>query len=118
MKNIVWSTGHPLKLDNIVNSDNCFLFDSKGNKLIDLESGVWCTSVGHNNKRVNDVITSQINKITHTGFCYCNPQIEITAQKVLEITEMGVLVNVQNLRRFLLTKSEFFFLNLEVLPVW
>lgn len=85
MKNIVWSTRHPLKFDNIVNSDNCFLFDSKGNKLIDLESGVWCTSVGHNNKRVNDVITSQINKITHTGFCYCNPQIEVTAQKVLEI---------------------------------
>lgn len=86
MKNIIWSTGHQIKFDDIVNSDNCFLFDSKGNKLIDLESGVWCTSVGHNNKRINDVITSQINKITHTGFCYCNPQIDITAKKVLEIT--------------------------------
>lgn len=89
MKNIVWSTGHPLKFNNIVNSDNCFLFDSKGNKLIDLESGVWCTSVGHNNKRVNNVITSQINKISHTGFCYCNPQLEITAQKVFEITGLN-----------------------------
>jgi acetylornithine aminotransferase len=86
MKHIIWSTGHQIKFDTIVNSDNCYLFDSKGNKLIDLESGVWCTSVGHNNKRVNDVITSQINKITHTGFCYCHPQIEVTAQKVLEIT--------------------------------
>lgn len=86
MKNIVWSTGHLIKFDDIIDSDNCFLFDSKGNKLIDLESGVWCTSVGHNNKRINDVITSQINKITHTGFCYCNPQIDITAKKVLEIT--------------------------------
>lgn len=86
MKNIIWSTGHEIKFDDIVNSENCYLFDAKGNRLIDLESGVWCTSVGHNNKRVNNVITSQINKITHTGFCYCNPQLDKTAQKVLEIT--------------------------------
>jgi acetylornithine aminotransferase len=86
MNNIIWSTGHEIKFDDIVNSENCFLFNSKGNKLIDLESGVWCTNVGHNNKRVNSVIASQINKITHTGFCYCNPQIELTAKKVLEIT--------------------------------
>jgi acetylornithine aminotransferase len=86
MKNIIWSTGHALKFDNIIDSDNCFLFDSHGNRFIDLESGVWCTSVGHNNKRINNVIASQINRIAHTGFCYCNPQIEETAKKVLEIT--------------------------------
>jgi acetylornithine aminotransferase len=85
MKNIIWSTGHEIKFNDIVNSDNCYLFDTKGNRLIDLESGVWCTSVGHNNKRVNDVIVSQINKIAHTGFCYCHPQIDVTARKILEI---------------------------------
>ncbi len=86
MKNIIWSTGHEIMFNDIVTSNNCYLFDSKGNRLIDLESGVWCTSVGHNNKRVNDVITAQINKISHTGFCYCHPQIDITARKILEIT--------------------------------
>lgn len=86
MKHIIWSIGHPLKLNNIVYSDNCFLFDSLGNRFIDLESGVWCTSVGHNNKRINNVIVSQINRITHSGYCYCNPQIEETAKKILEIT--------------------------------
>lgn len=90
MKNIIWSTGHQIKFYDIVDSDNCFIFDSKGNKLIDLESGVWCTSVGHNNKRVNNVITSQINKITHTGFCYCHPQIDETAKQVLDITGLKV----------------------------
>jgi len=88
MKKIIWSTGHQLKFENIVDSDNCFLFDTNGNRFIDLESGVWCTSVGHNNKRINKIITDQINKITHTGFCYCHPQIEKTAEKVLEITGM------------------------------
>lgn len=86
MKNIIWSTGHQLRFENIVNSHNCFLFDSEGNKYIDLESGVWCTSVGHNNKRINKVIISQINKITHTGFCYAHPQIDESAKKILEIT--------------------------------
>ena len=86
MKHIIWSSGHSLKFDNIVASDNCYLFDNNGNKIIDLESGVWCTCVGHNNKRINRVIASQISRITHTGFCYCNPQIEETAKKILEIT--------------------------------
>lgn len=88
MKNIIWSTGHQLKIENVVDSANCFLYDTNGKRFIDLESGVWCTSVGHNNKRINAVITSQINRITHTGFCYCNPQIEETANKILEITEI------------------------------
>lgn len=86
MKSIVWSTGHELKFDNIVDSDNCFLYDANGKKFVDLESGVWCTNVGHNNKRVNNIIASQVNKIIHTGFCYCHPQIEQTARKILEIT--------------------------------
>lgn len=86
MEYIIWSTGHQLKFENIVDSDNCFLFDTNGNRFTDLESGVWCTSVGHNNKRINKVITSQINKITHTGFCYCHPQINETAKKILKIT--------------------------------
>lgn len=86
MRHIIWSTGHEIKFNDILNADNCYLFDSKGNRLIDFESGVWCTSVGHNNKRINDVISSQINKIAHTGFCYCHPQIDITAKKILEIT--------------------------------
>ncbi|HSH20205.1 MAG TPA: aspartate aminotransferase family protein [Draconibacterium sp.] len=86
MENIIWSTGHQLKIGNIVDSDNCYLYDTNGNRFIDLESGVWCTSVGHNNKRINKVITAQINKITHTGFCYCHPQIDETAKRILEIT--------------------------------
>ncbi len=86
MKNIIWSSGHEIKFENIVEAHNCFLTDAEGNRFIDLESGVWCTSVGHNNKRINEVITSQINQITHTGFCYCHPQIDLTAKKILDIT--------------------------------
>ena len=41
-----------LSLDDIVRAENCTLFDSRGNQYVDLESGVWCTSVGHANPRV------------------------------------------------------------------
>ncbi len=95
MKNIIWSTGHQLQFENIVNSHNCFLFDSEGNKYIDLESGVWCTSVGHNNKRINKVITSQINKITHTGFCYAHPQIDESAKKILTQATTHIIQGIQ-----------------------
>ncbi len=86
MENIIWSTGHRLILNDIVKARNCELSDSAGNKYIDLESGVWCTSVGHCNPRINSVMISQLKRITHTGFNYCNPVLETAASKVLEIT--------------------------------
>jgi acetylornithine/N-succinyldiaminopimelate aminotransferase len=87
-RHLIWSTGHELILNDIVNASNCELSDSKGNKYVDLESGVWCTSVGHCNPRINAVIASQINKIIHTGFNYCNPITEIAAEEILGITNM------------------------------
>ena len=88
MKNLIWSTGHELILTDIVNARNCELSDSGGNKYIDMESGVWCTSVGHCNPRINSVMKSQLRKVIHTGFNYCNPIIGTAARKVLEITEL------------------------------
>lgn len=88
MKSLIWSTGHELILTDIVNARNCELSDSGGNKYIDMESGVWCTSVGHCNPRINSVMKSQLKKVIHTGFNYCNPVMEAAARKVLEITNL------------------------------
>jgi len=88
MRNLIWSTGHELILTDIVNARNCELADSRGNKYIDMESGVWCTSVGHCNPRIASVMKSQLKKVIHTGFNYCNPVMEAAARKVLEITEL------------------------------
>jgi acetylornithine/N-succinyldiaminopimelate aminotransferase len=89
MKHILWSIGHKLEIEDIIKSDNCYLFDKNGEKYIDLLSGIWCTNVGHNNSRINAVITSQINKITHTGYCYSNPIIEESAKTILEINNFN-----------------------------
>lgn len=88
MKNLIWSTSHELIINDIVKARNCELSDSGGNRYIDLESGVWCTSVGHCNPRISAVMIAQLKKVIHTGFNYCNPILETTARKVLEISDL------------------------------
>ncbi len=89
MKNIFNSTGHELKYANFIKANNCTLFDSEGNKYLDLESGVWCTSIGHCHPRIAKVISEQSSKMMHSGYCYLNPVINETAGKILEITGIG-----------------------------
>jgi acetylornithine/N-succinyldiaminopimelate aminotransferase len=86
MKNILVTTGHNLNYSNIVKADNCSLYDSDGNRFLDLESGVWCTSVGHCNPRIHKILTEQSSKIIHNGYCYLNPGMDESAEKILGIT--------------------------------
>ena len=88
MNNIIWSIGHTLLLDDIIKADNCYLYDSKGNKYIDLESGVWCTNVGHCHPRIKDAIKRQVDNIFQSGFNYISPIVESSVIKVLEITNL------------------------------
>jgi acetylornithine aminotransferase len=86
MSNVLNCTGHELKLPNIVDSDGAYLFDDAGNRFVDLESGVWCTALGHSNARVNAAITRQIEAIAHAGFCYSSNIVEAAARSVLPLT--------------------------------
>ena len=87
MSSVLNCTGHKLKLPKIVDSDGAYLFDDRGNRYLDLESGVWCTPLGHKNARVNAAITRQINSIAHAGFCYSSDVVEDAAQSVLSIAD-------------------------------
>ncbi len=86
MKNILNCTGHDLKIPNIVDSEGIYLFDENGKQYMDLESGVWCTALGHKNVRVNKVIENQINLLMHAGFCYSNEILDEAAKSILSIT--------------------------------
>ena len=89
MSNIYNCTGHITLISNIVDSDGIYLFDDKGKRYMDLESGVWCTSLGHKNSRVNDLIKKQVDSIMHTGFCYSNHILQESAEAVLSITNFN-----------------------------
>jgi acetylornithine aminotransferase len=86
MENILISTGHKLIYKNFVKAFNCNIYDSDGNCFLDLESGVWCTNVGHCNPRLTEVISKQAAEMVHTGYCYINPILDKTAKRVLEIS--------------------------------
>jgi len=86
MSSVLNCTGHMLKLPNIVDSEGAYLLDDRGNRYLDLESGVWCTPLGHKNARVNAAIARQSNSISHAGFCFSNDIVEEAAQSVLSIT--------------------------------
>ena len=55
MGHILFCTGHDLKIPNIVKSDGLYLYDEQGKRFMDLESGVWCTSIGHNNTEIKRI---------------------------------------------------------------
>ena len=86
MRNVYNCTGHELKIPNIVDSEGVYLFDEKGKRYMDLESGVWCTALGHKNERINGIIKKQIDSIMHTGFCYSNEILAEAAKSILSIT--------------------------------
>ena len=86
MKHIFNSIGHKLKIPNIVQSSGVYIIDENGNRYMDLESGVWCVSVGHRNPRINKIISNQIDSIIQSGFSYSSPVVNSAAKRVLEVT--------------------------------
>ena len=86
MKHILHCLGHDILYQDIIRADNCILYDAQGNDYLDMESGVWCTSIGHCNPRVLSALSRQASEIMHTGYCYLNPIVETTSEKILAIT--------------------------------
>lgn len=86
MDNIFPFPGHDMLLPDIVRADNCSLYDAAGNRYVDLESGVWCTSIGHGNPVVKDAIARQTETLTHVGFSYTSRVVDKAAGHMLDIT--------------------------------
>ncbi|HSJ54813.1 MAG TPA: aminotransferase class III-fold pyridoxal phosphate-dependent enzyme [Anaerolineae bacterium] len=82
---LIWYPGHELLLPNIVRAENCHLFDAAGRRYVDLESGVWCTSIGHGHPRIQRVMAEGAARISHTGFCYGNGIVEEAAREILNL---------------------------------
>jgi len=86
MKHVFNCIGHTLKIPDIVRSDGVYVIDDNGNRYMDLESGVWCVSLGHRNPRVNKRISEQIDAIIQSGFSYSSPVVDSAAERILDIT--------------------------------
>lgn len=86
MKNILDCTGHKLKILNIIDSNGVYLFNAYGKRYMDLESGIWCTSLGHKNIRISNVIKKQLDSIMHAGFCYTIEIVDNAVKSILSVT--------------------------------
>ena len=86
MKQIFWNIGHELVLPNIVKGEGCFLYDDRQRQYVDLESGVWCTPLGHCDPQVNQALKTQLDRLAHTGYCYSSPVVEAASQALLDVT--------------------------------
>lgn len=89
MTEVFWNIGHTLVLPNIVKGEGCLLYDDQQRKYVDLESGVWCTPLGHCDAQVNQVIKTQVDQIVHTGYCYSSPVVKGASEAVLDITGLN-----------------------------
>ena len=124
---LIWYTGYDQPLRTIIRAENCCLYDAGGNRYVDLESGVWCTSIGHSHPRILQVLSEQAGRIAHTGFSYSHPIVAEAAKKILamhgfddgrciflcsgsEAVEFGVRVaQTVNPRPMLLTLADSYF---------
>lgn len=87
MDHVLNCTGYEMLIENVTNAEGYYLYDSKGKKYIDFESGVWSISLGHSNRELNNVIFNQAEKIIHLGFRYSSQHVEAAAKDVLETME-------------------------------
>jgi len=119
--------GYELPLKDIVRAENCYLYDADGHRYVDLESGVWCTAIGHGHPRIVKVMNEQSGRIVHTGFSYTSRIVDDAAHAILalhnfengkcvflssgsEAVEYGVrLAQAINCRPMMLTMADSYF---------
>ena len=63
-----------------------FVYDTDGNKYLDLNSGQFCTVLGHSNNIINDEIIKQINKLVHTSTGMISSPVVELSKKIYEIS--------------------------------
>lgn len=68
--------------------DGVYLYDTEGKKYLDFCAGIAVFALGYNNKRYNDALKAQIDKLIHTSNYYYNvPAIE-AAKKIKKVSGM------------------------------
>ena len=58
---------YPIVLDH---GDGMYLYDLNGKKYLDFCAGIAVFALGYNNKRYNDALKAQIDKLLHTSNYY------------------------------------------------
>lgn len=64
--------------------DGVYLYDVEGKKYLDFGAGIAVMALGYNNKRYNDALKAQIDKLIHTSNLYYHEPGAMAGQKLRE----------------------------------
>lgn len=82
-KKYVLNTYKRIPLD-IVRGDGGYLYDSNGEKYLDMFSGIAVLHLGHNDKGLNEAIVSQLNSYTHLSNYFASEPVVELAKKLVD----------------------------------
>lgn len=73
----------------ITHGEGSFLFDENNKKYIDFTSGIGVSSVGYNNKKLNEAILNQLNSFAHLSNIFLSTPTVKLANKLTTISKMS-----------------------------
>ena len=68
--------------------EGVYLYDTDGKKYLDFAAGIAVEALGYGNRKYNDALKDQIDKLMHTSNLYYNLPIMEAAEKILKVSEM------------------------------
>ncbi|SCY43559.1 aminotransferase class III-fold pyridoxal phosphate-dependent enzyme [Alkaliphilus peptidifermentans] len=78
---------HSIKKTDIIRGNNTDLFCKEGKRLIDFEAGMWCTALGHSNKRITNILIDQASKLMNVHYKLTCDIAEVLAVSLLKKIE-------------------------------
>lgn len=82
MPSLLNITGHQIVLPPVSAALGENLYTSMGDSYVDLEAGVWCLSLGHNHKGLEQYLQDRKDELKHAGYVYTSEITEMAAAAV------------------------------------
>lgn len=70
----------------LVKGDGSYVYDANGKKYLDLNSGQFCTVLGHSNKELIDAITTISETLVHTSSGMVSEEVLLAAENIHRIS--------------------------------
>ena len=67
--------------------EGVYLYDTDGKKYLDFAAGIAVEALGYGNRKYNDALKDQIDKLMHTSNLYYNLPIMEAAEKILKVSK-------------------------------
>lgn len=68
--------------------EGVYLYDTDEKKYLDFAAGIAVEALGYGNRKYNDALKDQIDKLMHTSNLYYNLSIMEAAEKILKVSKM------------------------------